>query len=159
MGANAIALADVNKDGKLDMVVSNFLDYSEVLVGNGDGTFSITMLGLAQRQSAVALADLNGDGLPELLTGGSADSGSNLSVFLNANAWATIVTLPATTTTLMSSAASITAGQSLASRGDRCAGLGHDRSHGHRDLPRRIDHPWHRHTVCQRNCHLLNHGP
>ena len=47
-GANAVAIADVNNDGKPDLVVTNWCPYSscttpgpnvDVLLGNGDGTF------------------------------------------------------------------------------------------------------------------------
>src|SRR6185437_6384718 len=104
VGPNAIALGDVNKDGKLDVVASNFLDFTEVLAGNGDGTFASTVLTLGQRQSALTLADLNGDGFPELLTGAPNGSavGNSLTVLLNANAWAAAVSAGAATTTALS---------------------------------------------------------
>jgi hypothetical protein len=104
VGPNAISLGDVNKDGKLDVVASNFLDFTEVLAGNGDGTFASTVLTLGQRQSALTLADLNGDGFPELLTGAPNGSavGNSLTVLLNANAWAAAVSAGAATTTALS---------------------------------------------------------
>ncbi len=37
-GATSIALADFNKDGNLDVTAGNPNDYTEVLLGNGDGT-------------------------------------------------------------------------------------------------------------------------
>jgi hypothetical protein len=114
-----MTLADVNRDGKLDLLVSN--DYGDLLVllGNGNGTFqpyrradqdvALAVLPngsptpdfifadqgrdrvvvdysggttnvVADRSSgllapgAVVLADLNGDGIPDLIV---ADSGSN----------------------------------------------------------------------------------
>jgi FG-GAP-like repeat len=90
VGATSIALADFNHDGALDVVVGNPLDLTEVLLGNGDGTLTGTLLALGQRPGTVAAADLTGDGFPELFVG----QGNSLTVFLNANAW----TLPATAT-------------------------------------------------------------
>lgn len=72
--ANQIAVADVNGDGKLDVAVANGWNESNgkgvvgVLLGNGDGTFK-TAVDLYPNlgSMAVALADLTGDGQPELL--------------------------------------------------------------------------------------------
>jgi hypothetical protein len=83
IGATSIALADFNKDGALDVAVGNPNDFTEVLLGNGDGTLTHTLLALGQQPGPIAAADLNGDGFPELFVG----QGSNLAVFLNANAW------------------------------------------------------------------------
>jgi hypothetical protein len=111
-----LTIADVNHDGKPDLLVSNIYGDLLVLLGNGDGTFHpgisadqnvalavlpngsptpdfifadqgldrVVVQGqpkpLADRSSgllapgAVVLADLNGDGIPDLIV---ADSGSN----------------------------------------------------------------------------------
>src|SRR5439155_679347 len=63
----AVVTADVNGDGKLDLVTAN--SSTSVLLGNGDGTFRAgptyaTPLYL----QAVAAADLNGDGKLDLIT-------------------------------------------------------------------------------------------
>jgi len=77
-GAQNIALADLNRDGNLDAVVAAYGSQSGaagadqggvvVLLGNGDGTFRVqtplTIPGL--HASAVTVADLNGDGIPDL---------------------------------------------------------------------------------------------
>jgi hypothetical protein len=114
IGTTSIALADYNKDGNLDVAVGDPTAYTSVLLGNGDGTLTPTLLSLGQQPDALAAADLIGTGFPELFVGTDTTTGSeNLAVFLNANAWTAAATLPATTTALTSSAASITTGLSL----------------------------------------------
>ncbi len=77
--AISVAVADVNGDNKLDLVVSNECGSNDecgavdgtvgVLFGNGDGTFqpatAYSSGGLYS--GSVAVADLNGDGKPDLL--------------------------------------------------------------------------------------------
>ena len=73
--ATSVAVADVNADGKLDLLVSNEFainDYNNgtvgVLLGNGDGTFqaSVTYDSGGNAAVSVAAADVNGDGKPDL---------------------------------------------------------------------------------------------
>jgi hypothetical protein len=76
--SDAIAVGDLNGDGKLDLAVVNLYGLCRkcdnstvsVLLGNGDGTFQpqtqyLTGLGAAE----VAIADVNGDGKLDLATG------------------------------------------------------------------------------------------
>lgn len=81
--AQAVAVADVNKDGKPDVIVTNLGSYPTggsvgVLLGNGDGTLqSAVTYGLKVTSvDAVAVGDLNGDGWPDLVVG--VNDGSNV---------------------------------------------------------------------------------
>ena len=80
----AIALGDLNGDGKTDMVVANAEDSSfSVLMGGGNGTFSSQTQYAAHGTApdSIDLADLNGDGKKDIVV---ANAGSNsVSVFLN----------------------------------------------------------------------------
>ena len=64
-----VAVADINGDGKPDMVVVNNIGKTiGVLLGNGDGTFQTqTTFTTTETPYAVTLADVNGDGKPDLL--------------------------------------------------------------------------------------------
>ena len=71
-GAIAIAVADVNGDGKPDILVGGAANNSAaigVLLGNGDGTFQPAQtynIGSGTIRS-IAVADVNGDGMPDLI--------------------------------------------------------------------------------------------
>lgn len=80
--ASAVAVADVNGDGKPDLIVANCAPSGSsncvqdhgvvgVLLGNGDGTFqpAITYSSGAYVATSVAVADLNGDDRLDLLVG------------------------------------------------------------------------------------------
>jgi Bacterial Ig-like domain (group 3)/FG-GAP-like repeat/FG-GAP repeat len=80
----AVAVADMNGDGKLDLIVGNWCFNStvcsgfqtgavSVLLGNGDGTFQapVTSIGGMGVAASLAVGDVNGDGHPDVLvTGG-----------------------------------------------------------------------------------------
>jgi hypothetical protein len=79
--ANSVEIADVNGDGNPDIVVANFCAVSQnscvggsmgvvgLLLGNGDGTFqpALTYSSGGLGATAVAVANLNGDTLPDIV--------------------------------------------------------------------------------------------
>jgi FG-GAP-like repeat/Bacterial Ig-like domain (group 3) len=71
-GANPVAIADVNGDGKTDLVVVEGDSMFSVLLGNGDGTFQAPVSYSSGGPSAysVAIADLNGDGKLDVVFAG-----------------------------------------------------------------------------------------
>jgi hypothetical protein len=83
LGSNSVALADVNGDGKIDIVTANrSANTFSVLLGNGTGNFQPQQRFVAGNQpSALTVVDLNGDGKPDVVTVNR--SGNNLSVVLH----------------------------------------------------------------------------
>src|SRR6266496_5562035 len=84
--AFSIAVANVNGDGKPDLLVANqCADVScgtgsaGVLLGNGDGTFQApqTYNSGGQQTRSIAVADVNGDGKPDLLVVNECSSCTN----------------------------------------------------------------------------------
>jgi hypothetical protein len=75
-GVQQIFALDLNHDGKLDLLIGNntnggWTDTGDDLVqflGNGDGTFIAPTI-LIPHFGAVAVQDVNGDGLPDLIQG------------------------------------------------------------------------------------------
>ena len=79
----SVAVADVNGDGKPDLVVANYNYGVGVLLGNGDGTFRAPLIYSTGGNTpfSVAIADVNGDGKPDLVV---ANANSNdIGVLLN----------------------------------------------------------------------------
>src|SRR5579862_4926958 len=66
-------VADVNKDGKPDVIIANYGTESGgvvgILLGNGDGTFqtAVTYTVSFPGADAISVEDLNGDGWPDLV--------------------------------------------------------------------------------------------
>jgi Bacterial Ig-like domain (group 3)/FG-GAP-like repeat len=86
--AMAIALTDINGDGKLDLLVANEIDsngnfrdgsVASVLLGNGDGTFqpAFSYGSGAVEGISIAFADVNGDGKPDLILANACANSSN----------------------------------------------------------------------------------
>ena len=81
---NSVTLADVNGDGALDIVTANAGSNNvTVLLGDGTGNFSAATgspFSMGSLPYYVVVADVNGDGLPDLLT--ANNGGDNVSVRL-----------------------------------------------------------------------------
>jgi len=88
-GVGHVAVADVNHDGKPDVIIASGITQGgapgsvAVLLANGDGTFqsAISFSAAISAAIAVAAADLNGDGKPDLVVGSLGSP--NVSVLLN----------------------------------------------------------------------------
>ncbi|GAA5506598.1 beta-barrel assembly-enhancing protease [Novipirellula caenicola] len=62
-----VAAADLNQDGFLDLVVANIGD-NRIYINNGDGTFTeSTVAGSGGWTTSIAVGDLDGDALPEIV--------------------------------------------------------------------------------------------
>src|SRR6266568_4518891 len=93
-GPAGVAVADLNGDGKPDLVAPNFDDNTlSVLLGNGDGTFQAAQNYLVDSAPVfVAVGDLNGDGKPDLAV---ADLHTfNISVLINNSGGSPVVATP-----------------------------------------------------------------
>jgi hypothetical protein len=90
-GPSSVAAKDLNGDGILDLAVV-FGGGVRVLLGNGDGTFQTSPISYlaggaygAHFVTSLAIADFNGDGLPDLAVANS-DS-RNVAILINDGKW------------------------------------------------------------------------
>ena len=83
-GADGLVVRDLNGDGKPDVVVSRGEagPFVSVLLNRGDGTFGAKQdyRGARRFAEAVATADVNGDGRPDLV---AVNGGHGISVLMN----------------------------------------------------------------------------
>jgi hypothetical protein len=79
---NGIAVADLNRDGRADVVTVNASSNDvSIVLGNGDGTFQPARSAAVGRfPEDLAVADLNRDGVPDIVTVNGLDN--NVSVLL-----------------------------------------------------------------------------
>jgi RHS repeat-associated protein len=79
---NAVALGDVNGDGKLDAAVANVDSRNvSILTGTGDGGFDLAKnFNIGYAPTSIALGDVNGDDRLDIVTAGS--NANSLSIFL-----------------------------------------------------------------------------
>jgi Tol biopolymer transport system component len=79
----AVAIGDLNGDGRLDLVAANVLGTSvSVLLNSGGGKFRPQgEYGTGSGPGSVAIGDLNGDGKPDVVT--ANDDADSVSVLLN----------------------------------------------------------------------------
>src|SRR5215831_6356775 len=96
-GPNSVAIADLNGDGKLDIVASDWCINNTVpcpsgavtvLLGNGDGTFRgrTTYSSGGVYGTDVAIGDLNGDGWPDIVVVNCGNAANNHCIGAGGNA-------------------------------------------------------------------------
>jgi hypothetical protein len=88
--SNSVAVGDLNADGRTEVVVANYCANSTscpgggvvgVLIGDGDGTFrpAITYGSGGNSAESVSVADVNRDGIPDLVVSNVCASSTNCS--------------------------------------------------------------------------------
>ncbi|MGI4864119.1 MAG: FG-GAP repeat domain-containing protein [Janthinobacterium lividum] len=98
-----VAVADVNADGKADIITANYGTNSVgVLLGTGTGTFAAAVAystGSGSQPYGLAVADVNGDGKPDIVTANSATSSIGVLLNTGTGTFAAMVSYPTGTAT------------------------------------------------------------
>jgi len=90
----AVALADLNGDGKLDIAAASGRGVS-VLLNAGTGTFGPAAdYGIGTNPFSIALGDLNGDGKPDIAVGNSSSGGVSVLLNVGNGAFAAAINYP-----------------------------------------------------------------
>src|ERR1019366_4347915 len=77
MFSSFLAIADLNADGKPDLVVVSGTGNLAILIGKGDGTFQAPIKSLRPApDNGVAVGDFNGDGTADIAIADPIQSGS-----------------------------------------------------------------------------------
>jgi hypothetical protein len=86
MSSSEVAVGDLNRDGHIDVALAHHDSYNvAVLLGHGDGTFEhspgspvAARGGTSPHTHGLVIADVNGDGNPDLVTANSTDNDISL---------------------------------------------------------------------------------
>jgi VCBS repeat protein/FG-GAP repeat protein len=84
-GSGFVSVADVNVDGKPDLVIW-VRPFVEILLGNGDGTFQQKATYPSEGGIPAAIGDFNGDGKLDIADGSTASFGNGDGTFRNVDA-------------------------------------------------------------------------
>ena len=79
--AESLHLVDMDQDGILDLVNTNSIrNVASIYRGNGDGTFVMDGFSVGSNPQSFALADVNGDGIADSISGNGTGSDSQVTV-------------------------------------------------------------------------------